>query len=114
MRTYVRVMKAAGDSTRAKIMKILQCRDLCVCEIQSLLKMSQPSVSRHLKLLEVADLVRGDKKGMQTRFRLLEPQETNEYAGAVLAMICTWLEEDRHVQRLVENAKTLERSNVGA
>ncbi|MBW2070899.1 MAG: metalloregulator ArsR/SmtB family transcription factor [Deltaproteobacteria bacterium] len=89
MRTYVRVMKAAGDSTRAKIMKILQCRDLCVCEIQSLLKMSQPSVSRHLKLLEVADLVRGDKKGMQTRFRLLEPQETNEYAGAVLAMICT-------------------------
>ncbi|MGW8223830.1 MAG: ArsR family transcriptional regulator, partial [Syntrophobacteria bacterium] len=44
MREYLRVMKAAADGTRAKILKLLQHRELCVCEMQSVLKISQPSV----------------------------------------------------------------------
>ena len=54
MREYLRVMKAAADGTRVKILKMLQQRKLCVCEMQAVLGISQPSVSRHLRLLEDA------------------------------------------------------------
>ena len=66
MREYLRVMKAAADGTRVKILKMLQQRNLCVCEMRAVLGISQPSVSRHLRLLEDADLVRSEKDGMWT------------------------------------------------
>ena len=33
MRDYLRVMKAAADGTRVKILKMLQKKNLCVCEV---------------------------------------------------------------------------------
>jgi ArsR family transcriptional regulator len=84
MREYLKVMKAAGDGTRTKILKMLEHRDLCVCEMQSVLRISQPSVSRHLRLLEEADLVRSEKDGMWTNFRLARPEECNSYSRVIL------------------------------
>jgi DNA-binding transcriptional ArsR family regulator len=50
-------MKALSEPNRVKILKILQCRDLCGCEIQAILDIAQPTVSSHLKVLEDAGLV---------------------------------------------------------
>ena len=57
MRDFVRVMKALSDPNRIAIMKMLQHQDMCVCEIQAALKIAQPTASKHLKVLEDADLV---------------------------------------------------------
>ncbi|MGD9685935.1 MAG: ArsR family transcriptional regulator, partial [Desulfobacter sp.] len=37
MKTFIKVMKALSDPNRVKMMKMLQKRSLCVCEIQQLL-----------------------------------------------------------------------------
>jgi ArsR family transcriptional regulator len=110
MREYLRVMKAAADGTRVKILKMLQHRDLCVCEMQSVLRISQPSVSRHLRLLEEADLVRSEKDGMWTNFRLARPDECNAYSGVILNHLRKWLKDDPLVSALVEQVKTVDRT----
>ena len=51
------IAKALSDETRLRILKMLEVRPLCVCEIQHVLKGSQPNVSHHLKTLSEAGLV---------------------------------------------------------
>ena len=110
MREYLKVMKAAADGTRAKILKMLEHRDLCVCEMRSVLRISQPSVSRHLRLLEEADLVRSEKDGMWTNFRLARPEECNSYSRVILDHLRNWLEDDPSVGAVVEQVKTVDRA----
>ena len=110
MRQYLRVMKAVGDPTRVKILKMLQQRNLCVCEMQSVLGISQPSVSRHLRLLEDADLVRSEKEGMWTNFRLVSPKEANQYSKVILHHLKHWLKDDQSIQRLQEQARVVDRA----
>ena len=50
-------MKALSDPNRVKILKMLQHKYMCVCELKAPLQLAQPSVSKHLKLLEDAGLV---------------------------------------------------------
>jgi ArsR family transcriptional regulator len=114
MREYLRVMKAAADGTRVKILKMLQRRKLCVCEIQTVLGISQPSVSRHLKLLEDADLVRGEKDGMWNNFRLARDDESNPYARAILNHLDNWLEDDPQILTVLEASKAVERTALAA
>ena len=110
MREYLRVMKAAADGTRVKILKMLQQRDLCVCEMRTVLGISQPSVSRHLRLLEDADLVRSEKEGMWNNFRLARAEEANPYSRVILSHLQEWLQEDVSVQKLLEQAKVVDRN----
>ena len=48
----VQIFKALSDSNRLLIVGILQQRDLCVCEIRSVLELSNSIVSEHLSGLK--------------------------------------------------------------
>lgn len=45
MKDLVKVMKALSDPGRVKILKMLEVRELCVCEIQAALELAQPTIS---------------------------------------------------------------------
>ena len=64
MKDFIRVMKALSDPNRIKIVKMLQHRLMCVCEIKEALGIAQPSASKHLKILEEAGLVDFKKEGL--------------------------------------------------
>jgi ArsR family transcriptional regulator, arsenate/arsenite/antimonite-responsive transcriptional repressor len=66
MKEFIRVMKALSDPSREIILKMLQQRMLCVCEIQAALDIAQSTTSKHLKLLENAGIVRGMDCGLTT------------------------------------------------
>lgn len=57
----VKQFKALGEPTRLKIVKLLQDKELCVCELEVLLEMNQPRISQHLKVLKEAGLVKERK-----------------------------------------------------
>ena len=68
---WAKVFKALGDENRLKILLcIAQREDLCVCELQALLKLAQPTVSRHLKILEEAGFVEGRRQGQWVIYKL--------------------------------------------
>lgn len=51
------MFKALGEPTRLKIIKLLAARDLCVCDLEEIMQISQPRISQHLKVLKHAGLV---------------------------------------------------------
>lgn len=60
--------KALGDSSRLNLINILLKSDLCVGALARMLKLSEPALSQHLKLLREAGLVRGEKRGYWTHY----------------------------------------------
>lgn len=64
--------KALADGTRLKILKLLEVREMCVCEIMVALDLTQPTASHHLGLLENAGLVKDRKEGKWVFYSLAD------------------------------------------
>jgi len=58
-----RFFKALADETRLRVLKLLEVRELCVCEVMVALDLTQPTASHHLGLLESAGFVKARKEG---------------------------------------------------
>jgi ArsR family transcriptional regulator len=83
VKTTTKLFKALSDETRLRILKMLEARPLCVCEIQHVLKGSQPNVSHHLKTLSDAGLVESKKDGLWIDYRLPDKPPTPLHAAAL-------------------------------
>ena len=74
METFTTAFKALSNDTRWQILGLLRQGPLCVNALVCRLKVSQSAVSQHLKLLEHAGLVRGEKMGLQVHYALVAGQ----------------------------------------
>jgi len=99
MQEFIKVMKALSDPNRVKLLKILQERMMCVCEIQAALGIAQPTVSKHLKLLEAAGLVGHSKDGLWVNYSLTNGSKS-PYAASLLGNLRHWLNDDQEVAAL--------------
>ena len=62
--------KAFGDVTRVRILDAISRRELCVCDIASLIGSSESAVSHQLRLLRGMRLVRTRRAGRQVFYTL--------------------------------------------
>jgi ArsR family transcriptional regulator len=111
MKTFVKVMKALSDPNRVKILKLLQKKVMCVCELQSAIEISQPSVSKHLKILEEAGLVDYRKEGLWVNY-FLSDGNNSPYAASLLGNIKHWLDNDPQIVELVKKVPFLNREEI--
>ncbi len=63
-------LKGAAESTRLRILRVLDAGELTVSELTQVLAQSQPRISRHLKLLVDAGLIERRREGSWAFFRL--------------------------------------------
>ena len=111
MNEFLKVMKALSDSNRVKLLKMLQKRIMCVCEIQAALGIAQPTVSKHLKVLEDAGLVSREKDGLWVNYSLSDGNRS-PYAASILGNLRHWLNEDLAIRRLMEKCDTIRREDL--
>ena len=111
MKTFIRVMKALSDPSRVRIVKTLLQRPLCVCELTALLGLGQPTVSKHLRLLEDAGLVESERDGAWVNYRIAAKPD-NPYAAAMLRHLGQWLEDDASVVAMKAAAATVDRNDL--
>ena len=81
MKAFTKVMKALSDPNRVKMIKLLQQKTMCVCELQAALKLAQPTVSKHLKILEEAGLVEYEKDGLWVNYFLADGKNSPFWSG---------------------------------
>jgi ArsR family transcriptional regulator len=111
MKDFIRVMKALSDPNRVKIVKMLQHKMMCVCEMRAALGIAQPTVSKHLKVLEDAGLVGFRKDGLWVNYRLTNGND-NPYATTLLDCLQQWLQEDPEVVRLQDRLPGIRREDI--
>ena len=63
MEQVLKCMKAIAEEKRARVLMLLLRRELSVCELMAILRISQPLVSRHLSILKEAGLVKNRQDG---------------------------------------------------
>ncbi|MBL0716272.1 MAG: winged helix-turn-helix transcriptional regulator [Desulfosarcina sp.] len=112
MHNLVKVMKALSDPTRIRIVKMLQHKTLCVCEMQAALEHSQPNVSKHLRILQEAGLVQSHKDGLWVNYTLASGDGSSPYARTLLGNMKDWLKEDPEVKVLLEKIRCVDRSTL--
>ncbi|MDM8523785.1 metalloregulator ArsR/SmtB family transcription factor [Desulfococcaceae bacterium HSG8] len=112
MKKILKVMKALSDKNRLKIIKMLQHKEmLCVCEIQAGLGLAQPTVSKHLKLLEDAGLVIYKKEGLWVNYSL-NYKPDNPYSATMLGNLKHWLEDEQEIIELIKKLPELDRTYI--
>lgn len=87
------VFKAASEPTRLRMLRLLVANkaEMCVCEFVDALGERQYNVSRQLKILQTAGLIRGEKEGRWIYYRLSAKKDP---AVAALYRLVARLPED--------------------
>lgn len=66
------LLKALGDPVRLRLMSLVASHEggeACVCDLNEAFELSQPTISRHLKILHDAGLLERDKRGVWVYYR---------------------------------------------
>ncbi len=111
MKEFIRIMKALSDPNRVKIVKLLQQKSMCVCELQRVLGLAQPTVSKHLKVLEGAGLVDFQKDGLWVNYFVADGKDS-PYAASLLGHLRHWLNEDPEIAALSRMLPAVDRYEI--
>ena len=111
MKEFIRVMKALSEPTRVKILKILEKRTMCVCELQTAIGAAQSTTSKHLKILEDAGIVESHKDGLWVNYTLADGRQS-PYAASLLGNMRHWLNDDTEVRGLMEAISGIDRFEI--
>jgi len=111
MEKVTSTFKALSDPNRIRIIKMLQVRPLCVCEITEQLGLAPSTVSKHLSILNDAGFIVDEKDGKWVNYSLDESGR-NPYALRLLFQIKEWLLEDEIIQADVTALQDIDRYQI--
>ncbi|PIC82177.1 metalloregulator ArsR/SmtB family transcription factor [Sporosarcina sp. P1] len=58
-----RYLKTIGDQSRLQLLKALEQKPLCICDLNTLLDVSQPAISQHMYRLKSDEIVLNERRG---------------------------------------------------
>lgn len=93
------ILKLLGDQTRLTMVKILDKHDCCVCEFVEIFKVSQPSISQHLRKLRDVGLIVEERRGQWIFFSINKAHEYYPFVQQILEHLPT---QDEKLKELEE------------
>lgn len=106
-----RLFKALSDPNRLRILKMLQGKKLCVCEITAVLDLAPSTVSEHLKTLESVGFIIGEKDGKWVNY-MINPRISDPTVASLLSMLPFWLSSDKILDIDSEKVSTVDRNKL--
>ena len=95
--TLENVFRALADSTRLRLLHLMNGREICVCYLVEVLNVPQPKISRHLAYLRRAGLVLARREGKWMHYRLASP--SNRHAADILSTTLESISREPQMQR---------------
>lgn len=111
MKAFIRVMKALSDPNRIKMIKMIQTRPLCVCEIKEALGIAQSTASKHLKILEDAELLRSFKDGLWVNYSISDGSGS-PYSASMIGSLKHWLDDESEIKELCRILPSIDRHDI--
>ena len=87
--------KILGDSTRIKILFVLDHNEMCVCDIANVLNMTKSSISHQLSTLRLNGIVKCRREGKEVYYMLDDDHVTQLYEMGL-----------RHIIHQIQNGKS--------
>jgi len=109
----VNFLRAAGESTRLRLLSLLAETDLTVSDLIEILGQSQPRISRHLKLLTEAGLLERYQEGAWAYFRLVDQGMGSGLVKSIISQFDPFdkdIERDRERLQLVRKRRAAQAS----
>lgn len=98
----VNLLRAAGETTRMRLLALLSEADLTVTDLIEILGQSQPRISRHLRLLAEAGLLERYQEGAWAYFRAAEDGSGAEMLALLIGSL------DRSDSQIIRDRERLE------
>ena len=111
MRDLIKIFKALSDRNRLRILKMLEIKPLCVCEIAEVLQLAASTVSKHLSLLRDVNLIIDKKEGKWVIYHL-NKSEAGEQIKKLLPELKAWLSTDPTILKDQEKVRTVDRHKI--
>ena len=111
VRELMGVLKAVADKNRMRILKMLEKKPMCVCELAAVLKIKQPSVSKHLSILKNAGLIQDERNGQWIDYSQCT-ENINKYTPVMQSNVKNWLNDDPIIKSDLQKTKTLCRQDL--
>lgn len=86
LKQQTNVFKALSDPNRLRIIKMLQVKPLCVCEITDILGLAASTVSNHLNILKKAGFIEDYKDGKWINYSLTKNINKPEISSLMTGM----------------------------
>ena len=102
LKNKARIFKALSDPNRLRILKMLQIRFLCVCEITEVLELATSTVSKHLSILRDTDFIVEEKNGKWVNY-LINTNPTDQRVSSLLSRLDFWISDET----IISNDKIL-------
>lgn len=103
------IFKVMSDTNRLRIVGLLMNRKMCVCELAFALEVTQPSISRHLRLMKEVGLVSDEKDRFWTNY-FIDCKDPK--AGMILKCIKGELKNNRTTVADLKRLKGVDRKNI--
>lgn len=84
MRQFLNIARALSDEGRVRLLLALRDGEQCVCRLIELLGLSPSTVSKHISILEQAELIEFRKDGRWHYYRLPSIESASEPVRATL------------------------------
>ena len=105
-----RVFGALSDPTRRGILAGLAQGEATVSDLAQPFEMSQPAISKHLRVLEGAGLIERIKQGRQTRVRA-KPEATRQAVNWITHYVPFWTRHFDAVEQILNDTSGHEHDN---
>ncbi|MGA2298214.1 MAG: metalloregulator ArsR/SmtB family transcription factor [FCB group bacterium] len=111
MRSFINIFKALSDPNRVRILKMLEFRPLCVCEITYILNMATSTVSKHLSILRDAGFILDQKEGKWVEYKL-NKNSSNVEVKQQLSLLPGWLNDDEVIKTYKKRVTEVDRNII--
>ena len=92
-----KLFKSLSDPNRIRILKMLQVKPLCVCEITDVLQLATSTVSKHLSILRETGFIIEEKDGKWVNY-MLNPQPDDPRISSIISTLDFWISDQKTIE----------------
>lgn len=92
-----KLFKTLSDPNRLRILKMLQIKPLCVCEITDVLELATSTVSKHLSILKETGFIIEEKDGKWVNY-MINPQPNDPRISSIISTLDFWIADQKIIE----------------
>lgn len=111
LKEKTKLFKALSDPNRLRILKMLQTKPLCVCEIREVLQLANSTVSKHLSILRDAGFIVEKKEGKWVNYNI-NHHPADSRISAILSSLDFWISDEDSIIADKQKVRNIDRHEL--